>query len=180
MSMNPPTGLGAILRAVPPLLMVLPLTGPASDVPVARGCSVEERLSLELRAVAEGIIAADNARDLERVIDYYTVNAVLMPPGEAAVVGRDRIRPRYAELFARFDPEIETYVDEVCADGLLGYVRGRTDGRLVPRQDGEPRSIHDAYLMLLRREEDGAWRISHLVWHSAGPSASGGPVDGAG
>ena len=41
-----------------------------------------------VRAVATGIIDADNARDLERVLRHYTADAILMPPGEAAVPGR--------------------------------------------------------------------------------------------
>ena len=126
------------------------------------------------RAVAEGIIAADNGRDLERVLGYYATDAVLMPPGEEPVAGRDAIRPRYEQLFATFNPEIEARVEEVCAGDGLAFVRGRNGGRLVPRQGGESRALNDVYLMLLRRDAGGAWRITHLVWHPAGPPPAGG------
>jgi hypothetical protein len=46
----------------------------------------------EIRAVASGIVAADNRRDAERVLAYYAADAVLMPPGEAHT--RDRASGR--------------------------------------------------------------------------------------
>jgi len=98
-------------------------------------------------------------------VEYHRVESTHMPPGEAAVVGRAAIRLRYEALFASFDPRIESRVDEACAGDGLAFVRGHNGGRLVPRQAGEPRSLDDAYLMLLRLEGDGVWRISHLMWH---------------
>jgi len=127
----------------------------------------------DVRSVASGIVAADNRRDLERVLAYYAADAILLPPGEAPVAGRDRIRPRYEALFASFTPEIELRIDEACADGALGFVRGHNGGRLVPRGSGDARPLDDAFLMLLRLESAGVWRISHLTWHRQGPAAPG-------
>lgn len=57
-------------------------------------CETDAAPVRQVRAVANGIIAADNARALERVLAYYAADAVLMPPGEQPVVGRAAIRPR--------------------------------------------------------------------------------------
>jgi uncharacterized protein (TIGR02246 family) len=132
-------------------------------------CNLDAAPVSEVRAVATGIIDADNARDLERVLRYYTADAILMPPGEAAVTGLEAIRPRYAALFEEFEPQIEARVDEACVGGQLAFVRGHNGGRLAPRAGGASRDLNDDYLMLLRREE-GAWRISHLIWHRAAPA----------
>src|SRR5262245_34757705 len=121
-----------------------------------------------IRAVANGIVAADNRRDLTAVLGYYAVDAVLLPPGEPPVEGKDQIRPRYEALFSTFSPEIEAHVDEACAGEALAFVRGRNGGRLVPRASGEAKTLDDAYLMVLRLEADGRWRISRLMWHSQG------------
>jgi ketosteroid isomerase-like protein len=122
----------------------------------------------EIRSVASGIVAADNRRDLKQVLAYYAADAILLPPGEAAVVGRDRIRPRYEALFASFTPEIELRIDEACVGAALGFVRGHNGGRLVSRASGETRLLDDAFLMVLRLESAGEWRISHLIWHRQG------------
>ena len=148
------------------LLMVTMLT-PATDAkPTALECRADASSGVrEIRAVASGIVAADNRRDLERVLAYYAVDAILMPPGEVPVVGRDRIRPRYEALFASFMPAIELQLEEACVGAGLGFVRGRNGGRLTPPGSGEVRVLDDAFIMLLRLESDGVWRISHLIWH---------------
>ncbi len=118
------------------------------------------------RAVAEGIVAADNRRDLAAVLASYAPDAVLLPPNEAPVVGIDAIRPRYEGLFHDFAPAIEPRLDEICVSGSTALIRGRNGGRLVPRQGGTPRRLDDVYVMGLRRAEN-RWRITHLMWHPA-------------
>lgn len=133
----------------------------------------------EIRAVAAGIVAADNRCDIESALAYYTVDAVLMPPGEAPVAGRDAIRPRYEALFASVTPAIELEIQEACVAAGLGFVRGRNGGRLIPRASGETRVVDDAFVMLLLLEPEGAWRISHLIWHRQSapvPGMTRGPV----
>jgi uncharacterized protein (TIGR02246 family) len=130
-------------------------------------CRPEAAAVREARAVAAGIVDADNARDLERVLGYYAADAVLLPPGESAVAGLAAIRPRYVGLFEAFTPQIELQVDETCVGGGLAFVRGRNRGRLIARANGAARELDDAFVMLLRRGTDGAFRISHLIWHRA-------------
>lgn len=117
-----------------------------------------------VRAVAEGIVEADNARALERVLDFYAEDAVLLPPNADPVRGRAAIRPRYEALFAEYDPKIEARIDELEVDGDLAVVRGRNGGRLEPRGTAPARELDDAWLMVLRREGD-RWRIRQLMWH---------------
>lgn len=130
-------------------------------------CAPQSAAVREARAVASGIVEADNARDLERVLGYYAADAVLLPPGEGPVQGHAAIRPRYVGLFEAFDPRIELHVDEACATDGLAFVRGRNRGRLIARAGGAARELDDVFVMLLRRAADGAFRISHLVWHRA-------------
>jgi uncharacterized protein (TIGR02246 family) len=147
------------------------LLAPPAPGPPALPCAADAPGVGDVRAVAAGIVEADNRRDVERVVGYYAGDAVLMPPNETPVAGREKIRPRYEVLFAAFTPEIELQIQEACAGGGIGFVRGRNGGRLVPRGAGEGRALDDAFVMLLRLEADGVWRISHLIWHRQSPAA---------
>ena len=118
-----------------------------------------------VRAVAQGIIAADNARDITRVLDFYAEDAVLLPPNDAPVRGKRAIRPRYESLFRDFTPEIIGTIDEVHVGADWAFVIGTNRGRLLPIAGGEPRSLSDAYVMILRRTPEGRWRIGRLMWH---------------
>ena len=130
-------------------------------------CRQDSAAVREVLAVASGIVDADNARDLERVLGYYAADAVLMPPSEGPVAGLAAIRPRYVSLFEAFTPQIALQVDEVCAGDGLAFVRGRNRGRLVARAGAASRELDDVFVMLLRRGAAGAFRISHLIWHRA-------------
>jgi uncharacterized protein (TIGR02246 family) len=132
-----------------------------------RNCSPDTASLRAIRAVADGIIAADNAREIERVLAYYAPDAILLPPNESPVSGRTAIRPRYEALFRDFDPAIEGRVDESCVSGDHGYVRGHNGGSLRSRTGAPDRRLDDSYLMLVTRNAAGQWRISHLMWHRA-------------
>lgn len=122
-----------------------------------------------VRAVAEAIIAADNASDLEGVMRVYAADAVLLPPNETAVIGKDAIRPRYAALFTSMVPAIVCEVDEVQVASDWAFVRGRNTGVMRPRSGSGPaRRLNDVFLMVLHREADGRWRIARRMWHGAG------------
>jgi DNA-binding LytR/AlgR family response regulator len=86
-----------------------------------------------VRAVAEGIVAADNARDLERAMAFYAEDATLWPPDSAPVTGRAAIRPRYEALFVASQPELATELDALVVDGALATAVGRVRERMQTR-----------------------------------------------
>ena len=149
------------------MLSVLVAFAAATAARPAEPCRPDSSAVREVRAVATGIVAADNARDLERVLGYYAADAVLMPPNGAVVLGRDAIRPRYEALFADYVPEIFVRIDEACVGDGLAFVRGHNGGRLLDPAAKGSRELDDDFLMLLRLDPAGAWRISHLIWHRA-------------
>jgi hypothetical protein len=131
----------------------------------AQNCRPDAPGVREIREVATGIVTADNHSDIERVLAYYSADAVLTPPAEAPVVGRDRALPRYESLFADFTPAIEAHIDEACVEVSMGFVRGHNGGRQAPRVPGEARMLDDDWMMLLRFEAGGclAHQPSHLA-----------------
>lgn len=118
------------------------------------------------RQAASAIVAADNAGDLEGVLACYTPDAVLQPPGEEAVRGREAIKARYETLFTTFAPKIELRIDDVNVSGAMAFVRGHNGGVLRPKAGGAPKALDDDFVMLLLCDAD-RWRISHLMWQPA-------------
>ena len=137
--------------------------------PQPADCRADAPAVQRVREVAGAIVAADNARDIDKVLSLYAADAILMPPNAPPLQGRAAIRPNYEALFAAFDPAIDGRIDEACAGGSVAYVRGHNGGRFVSRGSAPARTLNDFYLMLLRVDADGAWRISHLIWHAGAP-----------
>lgn len=150
---------------VPKLLPLLAILILSADPSLAQNCNPNKPSAKRVKEVAEGIIAADNARDIKRVMSFYETDALLLPPNESPVAGHGAIRPRYELLFSTFQPQIQARVDQVCVERKTAFVRGHNGGQLVPANAGDVRQLDDTYLMLLRRGTDGIWRITHLMWH---------------
>ena len=131
--------------------------------------SQKRTASDSVRAVAEGIVAADNVRDIERVMSFYADDAVLMPPNDSPVSGHSAIRPRYEALFASTQPAIMTALDEVRVAGEWAFVRGKNTGSMRPLSGGDGRALDDVFVMVLQRNRQGQWKIARLIWHRASP-----------
>ena len=121
-----------------------------------------------LRAVHEAYRKAWLANDREGVLRLFDRDAVLLPHhGLEPVVGLEAIRQFW---FAPGPPTeitlFEQDYDEVTADGSHGLVRGRSRVQWTVQKDSELEHWRNAgtFLTVLRRGDDGAWRITHLVW----------------
>lgn len=123
--------------------------------------------SQQIQKVVEKIILADNGGDLEGVLACYSDNAILMPPNDPAIKGKSEIRKRYESIFATTKVRFENVTEEAYVSGDWGFIRGFTNGFVTVMDSGEKKSIKDKYLMILRLQPDGDWKISHLMWSPA-------------
>jgi uncharacterized protein (TIGR02246 family) len=121
----------------------------------------------EIAAVVEGLIAADNAGDLDRIASLYAEDAVLLPPDRPAVRGRAAIREGYRQGFEEFALQLALESEQRGAGEDFAFDRGTTRGRYVWRDGRAPTPFTDTYLMILRREA-GEWRVAILMWNHAG------------
>lgn len=79
-----------------------------------------------VRAVALGIIDADNRGDVDEVMKFYAQDSVLMPPASDPVQGSATIRDRYQALFRDFTAQLEGVVDAVQVEGAWASSAGAT------------------------------------------------------
>jgi len=111
--------------------------------------------------------AALNAKDATAAAALYTEDAVLIPPGEPIVRGRQAIEEYWRtalDLGGVRDVSVETM--DALSSGSLGYETGSfvltADG-----PDGEPVIDRGRYVELLRRDPDGTWRSTHGIWNAS-------------
>lgn len=150
-----------------PLLLAATITCVAS-VPIHAQAPTDEAVIAEVQATANALMSADSARSVERIVDLYASDAVMLPPGESPVVGIEAIRPRYEAFFKTHQPGLYFLIDETVVVDDLAYVRGRTRGSIRNLESGGEIVINDTFLMILRRSEEETWHISRLMWHDAG------------
>jgi len=113
--------------------------------------------------VMQSIIDADNAGDIDAAASCYTDDVVWIPPQGELVIGKSNVRDRYARMYGQYDVELSATYEETEVADTLAYVRGITQGRLIPRNGDDPVHVHDRFLGICRKH-DGRWRVARLMW----------------
>jgi ketosteroid isomerase-like protein len=112
-----------------------------------------------LRRDAEWAQAASAGKDVEKIVSYWSDDALLIFQGEPVIEGKAAIR---AYISARFKtPGFKIHwVSEKPAfspDGKLAYMRD-TDEVTVPSPNGPPTTLHLRGITVWRIDSDGQWR----------------------
>lgn len=128
----------------------------------------KERL---LRRDAEWAKVASEGNDVDRILSYWTEDAVVVPPGLPSVVGKVALR-QYVEgsmQIPGFRISWESKDATLSPDGQLAYMLSRNEVTMNA-PDGTPSTSAGRAVTIWRRESDGEWRCAVDVWN-AGPAA---------
>ncbi|MGH9900230.1 MAG: YybH family protein [Pyrinomonadaceae bacterium] len=119
-----------------------------------------------LRRDAEWAAAASEGLDIERVLSYWTDDAVVLPPGLPAVVGKAALR-QYVEGSAQIPGFRITWAStdvSFSPDGNLAYMFSR-NAVTMNAPDGSPATTEGRAVTIWRREQDGEWRCAVDIWN---------------
>lgn len=120
-----------------------------------------------LRRDAEWAATVSEGRDLERILSYWTDDAVVLPPGFPAVVGKAALR-EYVKASLQIPGFKLTWTSSDVAfspDGNLAYMLGR-NAVTMNAQDGKPVTTEGRGVTIWRREFDGQWRCVVDIWNA--------------
>ena len=121
--------------------------------------------------VREECATAMRAGDVESFMAIVTDDAVLMPPNEPAVTGKEAIRAWTQLFFEQFSIEPTISVKEVEVVGDWAFERADYTFRLTPVAGGAVMQENIKNLRVLQRQSDGSWKIAREIWNSDHPPA---------
>ncbi len=130
-----------------------------AEAPAAAGAS---DLDVEMRAyVARWYDAFPNA-DADAMADFYTEDARLYLSGLPGVRGRDAAARFLARMAGAVDMVIRHEVTDVeRLGGDVALITGSAWVVSTPKAGGPPIKDASRFIMVVRREADGAWRCSY-------------------
>lgn len=105
--------------------------------------------------------------DTELLLSLYADDPVVMPQGQAEVVGKDAIRPLYEAVLKEYDFTSESTLQDVEASGDLGYFRVTYKLTAIPKAGGESFAEEGKSLFIVKRQAGGAWKITRLIDNSS-------------
>jgi len=104
------------------------------------------------------------SRDWDAVVSLFIENAVVMPPNEPILQGREAIKTFYEAL-----PPIQEFMSqvvEVDGRGDIAYVRGSYSLKIEMEGVAEPIQDTGKTISILRKQEDGSWLFATTIWNS--------------
>ena len=120
-----------------------------------------------LRRDAEWVLAASEGRDVERILSFWTDDAIVVPPGLPAIIGKAALR-QYVESSLQIPGFRITWSTEkavLSPDRQFAYLLGNN---AVTMNDptGAPVTSKGRALTIWRREIDAEWRCAVDIWNA--------------
>ncbi|HJR52366.1 MAG TPA: SgcJ/EcaC family oxidoreductase [Gemmatimonadota bacterium] len=154
-----------MIRCALPLAALLHLSGAALAQTPTDSSAAAEEIARSAQAFSQALAAGDP----EGMAAQYVDDAVLVPPGGRMIAGRDSIRAFWTPR----NPDFRTLAHSLTTDRLevVGEVAvevgtWRQEGQL---RDEEPRESAGRYLVVWRRQPDGAWKMQFDSWTAPFP-----------
>jgi uncharacterized protein (TIGR02246 family) len=110
--------------------------------------------------------AAFERNDTLVISSLYTDDAMLLPPNHEPVLGRDSIAAYWAPLLT---PALKTLHLETTEVGGAGDDVYEVGSYTILAADGST-TDRGKYVVLLKRQSDGGWRLYRDMWNSSLPA----------
>jgi len=101
-----------------------------------------------------------NSQDIDALVNLYTQDARLLPPGGEMSVGHDGIRAAFGAMIDAGHKGV-TNIVEATVSGDVGYIVGTFTLAVDGKQIGSGK-----YIETWRRGDDGQWRIANDIFNN--------------
>jgi ketosteroid isomerase-like protein len=127
--------------------------------PIASGRASQKAVDA-LRAADAAWLKAYRAKDLEKAAPFFDERGCMLVPNSPALTGKAAIAKFIAKSFAIRNYKIAWHPTraEVARSGELGYTSG-TYRMSFKNESGKTVSDNGKYLMVWKKQPDGAWKV---------------------
>jgi len=140
------------------------------------GCGTSDRQQAEAHALKENEARWNRefaAKDVDKVVDHYVENAVLMSPGMPSSSGKSAIRKVLGEMVA--DPALSLQFQaarvEVSKGGDMAYTQGAYQMTMTDPVSKQVIHDHGSYVTTYAKQADGSWKaVADIATSEAAPS----------
>jgi uncharacterized protein (TIGR02246 family) len=114
----------------------------------------------EIRNLIETWLRATHEGDVDTVLTLMTPDVVFLVPGQPPMVGRDAFGDTLRTVLDKNTIETKSDIDEIAVFGDIAYCRTRLNVTVKSLHAGTPMLRTGHTLSILRRCEDGKWRLA--------------------
>ena len=108
------------------------------------------------------------SQDVDFLVNCFTVDAILMVPGEPVVRGSEQVRSWFENAFGAAVTEKMVASNEEYFDGGDCILEtGDADWTTRPTAGGDPSTARIKWLAVWHRQPDGDWKIVRDIFNSS-------------
>ena len=112
------------------------------------------------------------ANDLAGFTSFLDQSAVVAPPGEPVLRGKDKIVTWYKDFLAKYrTSSLQLSDKEIFAGRDWAVEFGRFSWELKPTNGSAAVLDRGSYMQVWKRQASGSWRFAREVWNSSEPPA---------
>jgi uncharacterized protein (TIGR02246 family) len=162
------------------LLMILPFVfllcftfscQKAEEVAEEPAVDVEAEIAA-IKNLREQYMVSQDAGDAEGCVSYWDEEGVLMSPNEPSVVGKEALLSWYQTAFEHIQVDFSISYEQIEVADDWGFARGKYEGFIIPKPNGEPIPDKGKLLDILKRQPDGSWKFACHIYSSDNPLES--------
>jgi uncharacterized protein (TIGR02246 family) len=121
----------------------------------------------EIHQLTERMVDAFVKRDLSSFAALFADDIVVMPPGNAPVVGNSAFHSLIESMFSGWSiAEMMIETKDISVNGDVATVWGLEATMSTNNDTGETSRNHYNIFWALRRCEDGQWQINRILWNA--------------
>jgi uncharacterized protein (TIGR02246 family) len=122
-----------------------------------------------ITALRDAWVSGYNAGDATAVAALYASDAVRMDGESPTITGRSNIQEALTTQLSATPATISLRSDEMQLMGDHAFDRGTFTVTLTPEGGGSAVTSSGRYLVLLRKQADGSWKLTHTIDNTSSP-----------
>ena len=162
-----------LLAAIPLVFLLCSTFGCQQGEEVAEEPAVDVEADVAaIKALFTHNASVINSGDLDGWIAQFTEDAIFMPPNSVVLKGKEAGREFARPWYERSNIEFEISVDEIEVHGNWAFARWSFVGRYTPKVGGDTTQDNGKEIWILRRQPEGSWKCSHIIYNSDLPKTT--------
>jgi len=103
-------------------------------------------------------------KQLEKSVALYTDDAIFYSPDGNNAVGKAGITKLYQQVMKMYNSQCILHSIGTQIAGNMAYDSGSYDEDMLDNTTHKKLKLKGSYLMTLQKQQDGAWKISRIMW----------------
>ena len=134
------------------------------------GAGNEKDVSI-IRKREDEFLAAHSFNDGAKLADFYTDDALLIPPDEPVVRGKQAIAEWYENEFKKAPPieNPKVTLEDIDVSGNMAFIRGDFILKFQGQTNDEPIIQNLRFISIWRKQPDGNWKFYCDIWNTNAP-----------